>query len=119
MALVVVATLARVHNKAEEVALNHGIYITLAATDNLDVVALKFVLCALTHISCEHNLYAHLLHNSGYIRLTTATLWGVEARGRDNLLILDLEDSVVGTMTEVVVYMPIACRYCNLHISNQ
>ena len=97
MAVVVVATLARVHNKAEEVALNHGIYITLAATDNLDVVALQFILCALTHISCEHNLYAHLLHNSGYIGLTATPLRRVEARGRDNLLILHLEDGVKAT----------------------
>ena len=78
-AVVVVATLARVHNKAEEVALNHSLNIALAATDNLDVVALELILRTLAHITGKHNLDAHLLHHRGDVRLATATLRRVEA----------------------------------------
>ena len=73
-AVVVVATLARVHDKAEEVALDYGLYITLAATYNLDVVALELILGAHAHIACEHHLNAHILHHRGYVGLTSATL---------------------------------------------
>ena len=58
----VVASLARVHDKTEEVALDYCLDIALAAANNLDVVALKLVLCALAYITREHNLDAHRLH---------------------------------------------------------
>ena len=73
------ACLARVHNKAEEVTLNHCLDIALTAADNLDVVTLEFVLCTLTHVACEHHLDAHSLHVCCDTRLATATLRRVKA----------------------------------------
>ena len=63
VALVVVATLARVHDETKKIAFNYGFDVALAATYYLDVVALELILGALAHVASKHHLDAHLLHH--------------------------------------------------------
>ena len=78
VALVVRATLARVGDKAKEVGTHDHLDDTFATANNLDIVALQFILCALPHISCKHHANTHSLHLGCYVRLTAATLRGVK-----------------------------------------
>ena len=73
-AFVVVAALARVEDEAAEVALDNGLDVALAATNDSDVVLLQNILGTLAHISCQHHLYAHLLEHGCNTRLTAAAL---------------------------------------------
>ena len=114
-AFVMVTPLSRVHDKAQEIALDHGLYVALAATYNLDVVALQLATSTLAHVSCKHHLDAHLLHHLGDVRLASATLGRVQSRGCDDTLLLDLVNRVVCAVAEMVVYVAVARRYCNLH----
>ena len=72
--VVVVASLARVHYKASEVAMDYSLDVALAATYDLDVVALEFVFRTLAHVAREHHLYAHGLHYRGNVRLAATAL---------------------------------------------
>ena len=73
-AVVMIALLARVENKTEQVGLHKGLNVARATTDNNDVMLLQNILRSLAHISSEHNLYAKGFKVSGDTRLATATL---------------------------------------------
>ena len=73
VAFVVATTLARVIDKTDKVGADNHIDIATATADNLDIVALKLILCAFAHIASEHYLDAHLLHICGDARFATAT----------------------------------------------
>ena len=115
MALVVVAALARVEDEAAEVALDNGVDVALAAADDAYVVALELCASTITHISCKHKCDAHLLHHSGDVRLAATALWRVKTLSSNYLSILDVEDGVVSTMAEMVVYVAIACWNSKTH----
>ena len=68
------ATLARVEDEAQKVAIDNSVDIALAASNDLYVVRLKLRACALAHTAGEHHLHAHLLQVGGNARLTAATL---------------------------------------------
>ena len=114
----VVAALARVHDEAEQVALDYRLNVTLTATYNLDIVALELVLCTLAHVACEHYFDAHLLHYRGDVGLTSAAFGRVEARGGNDVLIFDVEDGIVGAVAEVIVDVAITRRNSYLHTVN-
>ena len=109
------AALARVEDEAREVTLDHSLDVALAAANDTDVVALELGACTLAHIAGEHQRDAHLLHHRGDIRLTAATLWRVKTLSANDFAILDIEDSIVGTVAKVVINVTIACRYSKTH----
>ena len=114
-AVVVVALFTRVEDKAEQIRLHKGFDITLTAANDCDIVLLQHILGTLAHISCEHNLHAHILQYGGDTRLATATLRRRQTLARNNLALLDGENRIVVAMTEVVVNATIASRNSYLH----
>lgn len=114
-AVVVVAPLARIEDKAEQIGLHKGFDIARATANDNNIVSLQNVLGALAHISSQHNLYAHLLQHSGNARLTATTLWRGQGFAGHDLAILDSKDCIVVTMTEMIIDTTVACRHSYLH----
>lgn len=68
------ATLARVEDEAQKVAIDNSVNIALAASNDLYVVCLELCASAIAHTACQHNFYAYLLQVGGDARLASATL---------------------------------------------
>ena len=114
-AVVVVALLARVEDKAEQVGLYEGFDIARAATNDSDIILLQHVFRTLAHIARKHNLYAHISQYGGNTRLASATLGRRQTLARNNLALLDGKNRIVVAMAKVVVNATIACRNSYFH----
>ena len=114
-AVVVVALFTRVEDKAEQIGLHKGFDTARAAANDSNIVFLQHILRALAHISCEHNLHAHILQYGGDTRLATAPLGRGQGFAGYNLAILDGENRIVVAMAEVVINTTVACGNSNLH----
>ena len=114
-AVVVVAGVARVEHKAQQVGLDEGVDIASAATDYPNTSRREFILRTLAHIARQHNLNTHLGQHRGYITLTTTALGRRQLLGSNNLFILNSINRIVVAVAKVVIHAPIACRYRNFH----
>lgn len=114
-ALVMRTANARVENKSCEITADNTLYLSAATSDDLNAVCGELIQCARAHISCQHNLNAHLLKVGSYARLTAATLGRGQLLATDNLLILYGVNRVVVAMSEMVIYATVACWKCYLH----
>ena len=114
-AVVMVALLTRIENKAEQVGLHKGFDIARAATNDSDVILLQHVFRTLAHIAREHNLHTHISQYGGNTRLASATLGRRQTLARNNLALLDGKNCIVVAMAKVVVNATIACRNSYFH----
>ena len=114
-ALVVVARLSVVEDKATQVGLHQHLHAARTAPHNPYAVVLQHQLGTLAHIAGQHNLHTHLGQHTRYATFATATLWCRECLGGNNFSLLDGENGVVVTVAKVVIHKAFSCRNCNLH----
>ena len=117
MAIVMVADLSVVLDLTGEVGCNQFLYVTAASADDLDSLGFENILGSLTHIPGKHHYHAHLLEHRGDAALASATLRRSHSARSDDLSVDDIKYSVIGTMTEMIIYPALSCWHCYLHIT--
>ena len=110
-----VADFAIVTNFPIKISLDKFLNITTASTQNLDTLSLKHILCTLPHIACKHNLYPHHLEYRSDSALASAAFRRSHLAHAGNLIVNDIENSIICAMAEMIIHATVSCRNSYLH----
>lgn len=116
MTIMMSARLTIVMQFSCKVSLRKLPHITATSTQNLNPLRLKHILCALSHISGKHDRHTRLPEHRRDSALAPAALRRSHLILRNNLPVNHSKNSIISTMSEMVINPSISRRYSNFHI---
>lgn len=111
-----VAYLAIVTDISCKISLHEFLDIPAAASNHLYSLSLEHILGALPHVACKHNLHSHLPQYRSNTALASATFRRSHLAHASNLVINNIENSIICAMAEMVIHTSVSCRYSYLHL---
>ena len=115
MAVMVITCLSIILYASCEIRRHKFFYITAASTDYLDPLSLENILSSLSHIAGKHHGDTHLSQHRSYPTLAATSFRGGHLADTCHLVVNDIKYRIICTMTEVVIYVSVSCRYRYFH----
>ena len=115
MTIMMSARLTVVMQLSGKVSLRKLPNITAASAQHLNPLRLKHILSSLSHISGKHDLYTHLPKHRRNSALAPASLRRSQLVLRNNIPVNNGKNSIISTMSKMVINPSISRRYSNFH----